>query len=196
MPQAPPSFPHASVPCLPAPLLLPLLPLLLLLLQGHTKAVYRPAETAQALGFLANYARLRIDQAAAEAEAGEKAAADHAASGAAADEDSGLGESVAASPPPPPQRGSGGSSSAVVALAAIEVSYNAGRFFHQLGMLHLALGWYRRCLGVPAPPSAAATGTPQREAAHNLICLLRQSGGAEQHAAEMLRVATSFLAVP
>ncbi len=84
-------------------------------------------------------------------------------------------------------------------LAHAETAYNVGRAAHQLGLPHLAAYAYRRALGdepssgAPLPPanpphalpgSAAASVAPfgaldvRREAAFNLVLLLRAGGDA------------------
>ncbi|XP_058053221.1 general transcription factor 3C polypeptide 3 [Anopheles bellator] len=62
-----------------------------------------------------------------------------------------------------------------------EVYYNFGRMFHQLGMLHLAVDYYKRVLSFD---SAVIRECPEHldlkaETAYNLSCIYKQSGNLE-----------------
>ena len=161
--------------------------------QARKKVAYVPAQTAQALAFLANYARLRIDQAAADSSVATPAANTPGDTEMPCTACEGPATAVQPAEDHQPSISTATKSSSpsvATALAAVEVAYNSGRFFHQMGLWHMARGWYRRCLGVPLP-AAFSSGTLKREAAFNLTRLLKESG----EMAEALEITVNYLSL-
>jgi len=68
-----------------------------------------------------------------------------------------------------------------------EVEYNFGRYFHQLGILHLAVKHYRQVLQISEQNERDSVTIPLREAAYNLALIYSTTGAARLARAIYLR---------
>jgi hypothetical protein len=166
-----------------------------LLLQVTSRATpNRHVVAMRGFAFLALYRRLRAEQAAAtDAEAGTSLEALRAQVQGGDDDDAGVGGAALLATPPllPP------------GVAVAETMYNCGRACHLLGLTHLAAHCYEGALAAPMPAPAApgaaggfqrsvvAAMDVRREAAFNLVLLLKASG-AELRALEVTRDFLSY----